>query len=243
MRRVADTLRGPLAALAFLVAYALLGMAVVIPVAVLLMRDGPARGGLPSADAGAMLLLVSGLAANGLMAFAVPEGWLSGAFRPLAEARVLPSANVRALLAGDPVAPRFFGLELLGACGIAVTAWTAVLRPGAWQAAFLDGLKRRSEVRDGKTDLARLYAAAALVLMLTAGYLLHPGWGRRANGLALVLPVTPFIGLIAVSALTVLGRREQATGIRPRSTIRSAQVRGPKEDTERASLRRRYGSD
>ena len=208
MRQFVDTVRGPLAALAVLVAYALLGMAVVIPVAVLLMRDGPARGGLPSANAGAMLLLVLGLAANGLLAFAVPEGWLSGAFRPLAETRVLPSANARALLAGDAAALRFFGLELLGACGIAVAAWIAVQRPGAWRAAFLDGLKGRSEIRGGKVDLARLYAAATLVLVLIAGYLLHPDSGRRANSLALVLPMTPFIGLIAVSALTVLGRRE-----------------------------------
>ena len=72
MSRIAHVLRGPLAALAALAAYALLGMAAVIPVTVFLMRDGPARGGVPPFAISVLLFLVLGYSANAIMALAVP---------------------------------------------------------------------------------------------------------------------------------------------------------------------------
>ena len=206
MNRIAHALRGPLVALAVFIAFALFGMAAVIPVAIFLMRDGPARGGVPPFAESVLLFLVLGYSANAIMALAVPQAWLADAFRPIAEVRILPSANVRALLDGDPVALRFFGLELLGACGLAVAAWILARRPGALRATFADGSERNTELRGAKPTRVRLFDLTVMVLVFLVGYLARPDWWH-ADSFALFLPVAPFLGLLAASSILTLGMR------------------------------------
>ena len=206
MSRIAHVLRGPLAALAALAAYALLGMAAVIPVTVFLMRDGPARGGVPPFAISVLLFLVLGYSANAIMALAVPQAWLADAFRPIAEVRILPSANVQALLDGDPVALRYFGLELVGACGLAVAAGILARWPGAWRATFADGLKRNTELSGTKPTRIRLFDLTNLTLVFFVGYLVHPHWWQ-ADDFALFLPAAPLLGLLTVSSMITLSTR------------------------------------